>query len=133
MVQPDSSSASEASMRRAMKQMGKPRQRPGGDSGGKGGDGDAPVAGRSARARFRGRLGAAEEVKTEVKKEEVPKAPAETEKTYASGTPSPAARKILEEKNISMLEEAREKYEQGIILESDFIDLENTFAFEKEK
>tara|TARA_Y100000588_G_scaffold186797_1_gene200888 strand:- start:14297 stop:15448 length:1152 start_codon:yes stop_codon:yes gene_type:complete len=42
-------------------------------------------------------------------------------------------RKILEEKNISMLEEAREKYEQGIILESDFIDLENTFAFEKEK
>ena len=42
-------------------------------------------------------------------------------------------RKILEEKNISMLEEAREKYEQGIILKSDFIDLENTFAFEKEK
>tara|TARA_B100000073_G_C23742075_1_gene574007 strand:+ start:92 stop:1243 length:1152 start_codon:yes stop_codon:yes gene_type:complete len=42
-------------------------------------------------------------------------------------------RKILEEKNISMLEEAREKYEQGIILESDFIDLEKTFAFEKEK
>ena len=38
--------------------------------------------------------------KTEVKKEEVPKAPAETEKTYASGTPSPAARKILEEKSI---------------------------------
>ncbi|MVO10129.1 2-oxoglutarate dehydrogenase complex dihydrolipoyllysine-residue succinyltransferase [Flavobacterium sp. TP390] len=41
-----------------------------------------------------------EEVKTEVKKEEAPKAPAETEKTYASGTPSPAARKILEEKSI---------------------------------
>ena len=45
-----------------------------------------------------------EEVKTETKKEETvnagPKAPAETEKTYASGTPSPAARKILEEKSI---------------------------------
>ncbi|WP_130733341.1 2-oxoglutarate dehydrogenase complex dihydrolipoyllysine-residue succinyltransferase [Flavobacterium sp. J27] len=42
-----------------------------------------------------------EEVKAEAKKEETPKAPAETEKTYASGTPSPAARKILEEKSIA--------------------------------
>ncbi|NJM80707.1 MAG: 2-oxoglutarate dehydrogenase complex dihydrolipoyllysine-residue succinyltransferase [Flavobacterium sp.] len=42
-----------------------------------------------------------EEAKAEVKKvEEKPKAPAETEKSYASGIPSPAARKILEEKNI---------------------------------
>ena len=32
-----------------------------------------------------------------------------------------------------MLKEAREKYEQGIILESDFIDLESTFALEQEK
>jgi 2-oxoglutarate dehydrogenase E2 component (dihydrolipoamide succinyltransferase) len=38
-----------------------------------------------------------EQVKEEVKKEESPKAAAAT---YASGTPSPAARKILEEKNI---------------------------------
>jgi 2-oxoglutarate dehydrogenase E2 component (dihydrolipoamide succinyltransferase) len=36
----------------------------------------------------------------EVKKEEVKAAPA-AEKTYATGTPSPAAKKILDEKNIS--------------------------------
>ncbi|MCO6161981.1 2-oxoglutarate dehydrogenase complex dihydrolipoyllysine-residue succinyltransferase [Flavobacterium sp. NRK F7] len=47
-----------------------------------------------------GAVASKEEVKTEVKKDEAPKAPAETEKTYASGTPSPAARKILEEKSI---------------------------------
>ena len=41
------------------------------------------------------------EAKVEEKKPETPKAPAETQKTYASGTPSPAARKILEEKNIN--------------------------------
>jgi len=40
------------------------------------------------------------ETKVEEKKPETPKAPAETQKTYASGTPSPAARKILEEKSI---------------------------------
>ncbi|NHN26979.1 2-oxoglutarate dehydrogenase complex dihydrolipoyllysine-residue succinyltransferase [Flavobacterium jejuense] len=44
------------------------------------------------------------EAKVEEKKQDTgtsaPKAPAETQKTYASGTPSPAARKILEEKNI---------------------------------
>ncbi|WP_445455970.1 2-oxoglutarate dehydrogenase complex dihydrolipoyllysine-residue succinyltransferase [Flavobacterium sp. HNIBRBA15423] len=40
------------------------------------------------------------ETKVEEKKPESPKAPAETQKTYASGTPSPAARKILEEKSI---------------------------------
>lgn len=40
------------------------------------------------------------ETKAEEKKPESPKAPAETQKTYASGTPSPAARKILEEKSI---------------------------------
>lgn len=41
----------------------------------------------------------AEAKKEEPKKEEVKPAPA-AEKTYASGTPSPAARKILDEKNI---------------------------------
>lgn len=44
-----------------------------------------------------------EEVKAEsneAKKHETHKAVAETEKTYASGTPSPAARKILDEKSI---------------------------------
>ncbi|MCW4469711.1 2-oxoglutarate dehydrogenase complex dihydrolipoyllysine-residue succinyltransferase [Flavobacterium sp. MFBS3-15] len=41
----------------------------------------------------------AEEKKEEPKKEEPKAAPAE-EKTYATGTPSPAARKILDEKNI---------------------------------
>ena len=41
----------------------------------------------------------AEVKKEEPKKEEVKPAPA-AEKTYASGTPSPAARKILDEKNI---------------------------------
>ncbi len=43
---------------------------------------------------------AAEAPKAEVKKEEVKAAPA-AEKTYATGTPSPAARKILDEKNIN--------------------------------
>lgn len=43
---------------------------------------------------------AVEAPKAEVKKEEVKAAPA-AEKTYATGTPSPAAKKILEEKNIS--------------------------------
>ena len=42
-------------------------------------------------------------------------------------------REILSEKNISMVEEAREKCEAGIVLESDFLDLEKTFAFEKKK
>ena len=41
------------------------------------------------------------EAKVEEKQPETPKAPAETQKTYGSGTPSPAARKILEEKNIN--------------------------------
>ena len=42
-----------------------------------------------------------EEPKKEApKKEEAPKAAPAAEKTYASGTPSPAARKILDEKNI---------------------------------
>ena len=41
----------------------------------------------------------AEAPKTEPKKEEVKAAPA-AEKSYASGTPSPAAKKILDEKNI---------------------------------
>lgn len=41
----------------------------------------------------------AEEKKEEPKKEE-PKAAPAAEKTYATGTPSPAARKILDEKNI---------------------------------
>src|SRR6478672_10347410 len=43
---------------------------------------------------------AAEAPKAEVKKEEVKAAPA-AEKTYATGTPSPAAKKILDEKNIN--------------------------------
>ncbi|RWX03457.1 2-oxoglutarate dehydrogenase complex dihydrolipoyllysine-residue succinyltransferase [Flavobacterium cerinum] len=49
----------------------------------------------------------AKEEKAEVKKEEPKKeepkaaAPAPAEKSYASGTPSPAAKKILDEKNIS--------------------------------
>ncbi|WP_306349704.1 2-oxoglutarate dehydrogenase complex dihydrolipoyllysine-residue succinyltransferase [Flavobacterium sp. '19STA2R22 D10 B1'] len=38
--------------------------------------------------------------KEEPKKEEAPKAAPAAEKTYASGTPSPAAKKILDEKNI---------------------------------
>jgi defect-in-organelle-trafficking protein DotB len=42
-------------------------------------------------------------------------------------------RKILIEKNISMIEEARIGYEKGIVLESDFLDLEKTFAFETKK
>ena len=41
-----------------------------------------------------------QETKAAEKKEEATKAPAETQKTYASGTPSPAARKILDEKSI---------------------------------
>jgi 2-oxoglutarate dehydrogenase E2 component (dihydrolipoamide succinyltransferase) len=41
------------------------------------------------------------EVKTEEKKAEAVKQTAAPEKTYASGTPSPAARKILDEKNIA--------------------------------
>ena len=43
---------------------------------------------------------ATEAPKAEVKKEEVKAAPA-AEKTYATGTPSPAAKKILDEKNIN--------------------------------
>ena len=42
----------------------------------------------------------AEAKKEEPKKEEAPKVAPAAEKTYASGTPSPAARKILDEKNI---------------------------------
>jgi 2-oxoglutarate dehydrogenase E2 component (dihydrolipoamide succinyltransferase) len=49
------------------------------------GDGDAP---------------AKTEAKVEEKKPEAPKAAPVAEKTYASQTPSPAARKILDEKNI---------------------------------
>ncbi|WP_124642567.1 MULTISPECIES: 2-oxoglutarate dehydrogenase complex dihydrolipoyllysine-residue succinyltransferase [Amniculibacterium] len=49
--------------------------------------------------------GAAEAPKAEVKKEEAPKAeapqPASQATTYASGTPSPAAKKILDEKGIA--------------------------------
>jgi 2-oxoglutarate dehydrogenase E2 component (dihydrolipoamide succinyltransferase) len=41
-----------------------------------------------------------EEPKVEEKKSEAPKAAPAAEKTYASQTPSPAARKILDEKNI---------------------------------
>lgn len=47
----------------------------------------------------------AEEKKEEPKKEE-PKAAPAPEKTYAAGTPSPAARKILDEKNIDSSEVA---------------------------
>ncbi|KAF2520153.1 2-oxoglutarate dehydrogenase complex dihydrolipoyllysine-residue succinyltransferase [Flavobacterium salilacus subsp. salilacus] len=42
----------------------------------------------------------AEEKKEEPKKEESKEEPKKEEKTYATGTPSPAARKILDEKNI---------------------------------
>jgi len=41
-----------------------------------------------------------EEVKAEPKKEEAPKAAAAPAANYATGTPSPAAKKILDEKNI---------------------------------
>jgi len=41
-----------------------------------------------------------EEVKAEPKKEEAPKATAAPAANYATGTPSPAAKKILDEKNI---------------------------------
>jgi len=41
------------------------------------------------------------EVKTEAPKAEAPKAAPAPEASYASGTPSPAARKILDEKNIA--------------------------------
>lgn len=44
---------------------------------------------------------AAEAPKAEEKKAEAPKAAPAAEKTYATGTPSPAARKILDEKNIN--------------------------------
>ncbi|SEQ17264.1 2-oxoglutarate dehydrogenase complex dihydrolipoyllysine-residue succinyltransferase [Flavobacterium urocaniciphilum] len=44
---------------------------------------------------------AAEAPKAEEKKVEAPKAAPAAEKTYATGTPSPAARKILDEKNIN--------------------------------
>lgn len=71
-------------------------------------EGDAVAVGQvvchidTAAARPEGGASApvAEAPKAEVKKEEVKAAPA-AEKTYATGTPSPAARKILDEKNIS--------------------------------
>lgn len=52
-------------------------------------DGDAPAKTETK-----------EETKAEEKKTEAPKAAPAAEKTYASQTPSPAARKILDEKNI---------------------------------
>jgi len=61
-------------------------------------DGAAPAAAEKAAEAPK-----AEEKKEEPKKEEKkeePKAAPAAEKTYATGTPSPAARKILDEKNI---------------------------------
>jgi 2-oxoglutarate dehydrogenase E2 component (dihydrolipoamide succinyltransferase) len=46
----------------------------------------------------------AEEKKEEPKKEEAPKAEAPKKESYATGTPSPAAKKILDEKGISPAE-----------------------------
>lgn len=43
-----------------------------------------------------------------------------------------ATRNILEEKGIGMLIEAKEKFEQGIILEKDYLELKNTLGLEKE-
>jgi defect-in-organelle-trafficking protein DotB len=40
-------------------------------------------------------------------------------------------RKILNEKNISMEIDAREQMEQGIVLEAEYLELADTFAFEK--
>ena len=58
-------------------------------------DGAAPAAAEKAAEAPK-----AEEKKEEPKKEE-PKAAPAPEKTYATGTPSPAAKKILDEKNIN--------------------------------
>lgn len=62
-------------------------------------DGAKPDGAAPAKEEKAAEAPKAEEKKEEPKKEE-PKAAPAPEKTYATGTPSPAARKILDEKNI---------------------------------